>query len=703
MESAYDTSFTQNRELSWLKFNRRVLEEARDASVPLYERLKFIAIFSSNLDEFFMIRVGSLYDLSLLKEPHIDNKSGLTPAEQLQAIFKAIPPLYKLRDKTLSDVEEQLREHDLYRLSPRELEKKERAFAADYFNRYVLPVLSPQIVDLHHPFPHLGNKTLHLALLLKGEKGSPLFALIPIPSLLPRLLFLPGNSLRYVLLEELISEYASSVFSQYQVLSKAVVCVTRNADISPEDEGYEIDSDYRHHMKRILKKRERLAPVRLETQGDGDGAIASYLCDKLHIRKDQVFRSKSPLDLSYVYTLESKLPASSVRSLVYPPFQPQPPASVSPDESLLRRVERQDLLLSFPYEQMDPFLRLIQEAAFDPEVISIKITIYRLARKAKLIQYLAEAAENGKEVTVLMELRARFDEQNNINWSEALEESGCKILYGFEGFKVHSKICLITRRSKNRISYLTQIGTGNYNEKTARLYTDFSLMTADYAIGCDAAEFFKNMSIGNLEGQYSRLLVAPTGFKSGITALIDGEIMKVQAGMQGRIRMKMNSLTDRQLIDKLSEASCAGVKIDLIVRGICCLIPGVPGKTENITVRSIVGRFLEHSRIYCFGDGPDCRLYLSSADLMTRNTERRVEIACPIEERETCRRLLSFLEILMRDTCKARLLGPDGDYRPLEGEEPFNAQEYLLEEASRNAAQIDAPRSNLLSRLFRRG
>lgn len=684
----YDLSYTQNRELSWLKFNERVLEEAEDAEVPVFERLKFLSIFTSNLDEFFMIRVGSLFDLTLLKEPHRDHKCGLTPKEQLEEIFRSCVPLCRRRDKAYRAVEREMRNFDCANLTVKELEPPEKAFVKEYFRDFVAPVLSPQILDVSHPFPHLENKALTVAVSLAGEKKE-LFGLIPVPKSLPRVLFLPGSSLRYVLLERIISEYAGEVFESYTITEKTVISVTRNADINPDDEAFEVEEDYLHHMKKLLKKRSRLAPVRLEVKGSLDGRFISYLCGKLKIEKQQVFRSTAPLDMSYVFSLPGKMPPPLLRIVTYQPFVPQWPSRVSRNEPVSEQLLRGDILLSYPYESMEPFLRLVRESAADPRVLSLKITIYRLSHQSRLIEALTAAAENGKDVTVLMELRARFDEQNNIEWAQRLEEAGCRVIYGPDGFKVHSKVCLITRRDKGKIQYFTQIGTGNYNEKTAALYTDFSLMTANQEIGADAALFFKNMAIGNLDGEYRRMLVAPHSLKRGILQLIAGEEEKARSGGKGLIMAKMNSLTDREVIDALCRASQAGVEIRLLIRGICCLLPGVAGKTENITVTSVVGRFLEHSRIYCFGAGAEMKVYLSSADLMTRNTQRRVELACPVEDRDARGEVTGYLEIMLRDNKKARLLTASGEYSrmPPENGEMSDAQELLMKQAKEQNAQ----------------
>lgn len=679
-----DTSFTQNRELSWLRFNKRVLEEAADETVPLYERLKFSAIFTTNLDEFFMIRVGSLYDLSLLKQVHIDNKSGMTPEEQLRAIYAAVAPLYKQRDQITEEIEGQFRLRDIANVTFQELVVHERRFLQTYYDNTIRPILSPQVVDASHPFPHLVNKALYIAVRFKGKgkEKSERFGLIPVPDALPRVIFLPGNSTRYILTERVLLEYAEDIFSMYTVSDKTILTVTRNGDINPDDENFEVDDDYRRHMKRVLKKRARLACVRLEFGSECSPELRDFFIHQLSLKKDQVFKSRTPLNMSYVYSLADHFTPASKRQLTYRTFSPCASRMVNQKESMIKQVLRQDLFLSYPYESMEPFLQLVREAAYDPSVISIKITIYRLASKSRLVEYLSAAAENGKDVLVLMELRARFDEENNINWSENLEDTGCKVIYGMEDFKVHSKICLITRHDRGKVQYITQIGTGNYNEKTAKLYTDFCLMTANSVIGNDASEFFKNMALSNLDGEYHDLLVAPYALKNRLIEQINRLIVRAKSGRSTRMIIKTNSVTDRELIDKLSEASCAGVRIDLIVRGICCILPQIPGKTENITVTSVVGRFLEHSRVYSFMDGGDYELYISSADFMTRNTTRRVEIGCPVKNTQIKARILQFLEIMLSDNVKARHMLPDGTYLPVSnGESPLSCQEFFMQEA----------------------
>lgn len=680
----YDYSYTQDRELSWLKFNHRVLQEAMDPQTPLMERMKFMAIFTSNLDEFFMIRVGSLYDLSLLPNEHKDNKTGWTPRQQLQHIFEAVRPLYEERDDVFHRLEAELAAREVIHVPFNALTEKEKKYVHHYVQSVVMPVLSPQVVDVHHPFPHLINKAQYFLLRLKEEHKEQ-FGILPLPTLLPRIVKLPGHEIRYILLEEIIAPYIEKLLEMYKVEEQVLVCVTRNADISPEDEGVDVEDDFRRQMKKALKKRARMHPVRLEVQGKLSRDMRNFLCTKLDIKHEQVFISKAPMDLSYVYALSDVFPQME-KELFYPKFTPKYPGDLDHDESMIRQIQKRDVLLFYPYQSMEPFLQLVKQASEDPHVLSIKITIYRLAKQSRLVEYLVAAAERGKEVTVLMELKARFDEQNNINYAEILEDAGCTLLYGFDKYKVHSKILLITRHVKNKVQYITQVGTGNYNEKTAKLYTDFSLMTADNAIGEDADAFFKNMAVANLHGAYQHLLVAPHALKPALLHCIDHEIIKQQNGREGYIAMKMNSLTDRALIDKLAEASQAGVKIQLLIRGICCLVPGIEGKTENITVHSIVGRFLEHARVYCFGTEEDRKLYISSADLMTRNMEKRVEIACPVMDSRLQKRICLLMDYMLRDNVKARELHNDQNYHEVEQGElpPIDSQATFMERAKQN-------------------
>lgn len=697
--------YTQNRELSWLAFNERVLAEAADESVPLLERLKFASIFTSNLDEFFMIRVGSLFDLMGVEPGRRDSRSGMTPEEQLHAIYDAVRPLYREREAVCLGLERLLRRYDICRLEWKELSGSEKKYCQRYFHSEVEPIISPQIVDTHHPFPHLKNNVLHIGAWVK-YRSRDVFGVIPMPEALPGVLFLPcDEGLRYIHMEELLLHHAGDIFANYDVRAKCVFRVTRNADINPEDEAFDMDEndDFRKKMRKALRQRTRLAPVRLELSERISGDFLEYLKKRLPVTDEQVFFTSAPLRLDYAFSLAGKLADPELRrALTYPEFKPCRNAQIRTGESMIRQISRSDKLLSFPFESMSPFLTLLKEASEDPDVISIKITIYRLARKAKLVEYLCAAAENGKDVTVFIELRARFDEQNNIDWSERLEDAGCNVFYGFESYKIHSKICLITRRERGEIRYITQVGTGNYNEKTAEQYTDVSLLTANRDIGQDAVEFFKNMSIGELDGEYRHLLVSPYSLKREVLRLMDGEIAK---GSAGRMRFKINSLTDMDIIERLRKASRAGVRIDMVVRGICCILPDIPGETENIHIVSIVGRFLEHSRIYCFGEGESERMYISSADFMTRNTQRRVETACPIYDSAVRAKLNGIMDLCLMDNVKARELHADGSYSPVHGgEERFDAQQLQMERAIDAAAEPEpAPeRESVIGRLLRR-
>lgn len=678
--SKADYSFTQNREFSWLKFNDRVLEEAEYASVPLLERLKYVSIFTSNLDEFYMVRCGSLYDLSLIDHDYVDNKTGLNAQDQLDLIYHETTLLYQRRDKLFKKINSLLREEGICDMDFADLNKNDAEFMEKYFSNDIFPLLSPQIIDVQHPFPHLLNKSLNVMLILKS-KGHRLFGLIPIPVSLPRVVYSPNNKLHFMLLEKIIYKYADEVFSNYQVEFKTIVCVTRNADIALSNSQMDEDEDYRGYMRNILKKRTRLAPIRLEFYKHQNPELTDFLCNQLNLMENQVQISNTPLEMSYVYEVYDhvkRVDELLFHNLSFNPYYPRIPKAL--ESNIIPQLKKRDILISYPFDSMDPFLKLLKEAANDERVVSVQITIYRLARSSSVIKYLLEARENGKDVTVLIELRARFDEARNIHYAGLLEEAGCRILYGFEDYKVHTKICLITRKVRNKIQYITQLGTGNYNEKTAKQYTDFCFITADPRIGEDAMLFFKNMAISNLKGEYQKLLVAPFGFKKKLIEEINGAIEKTRDDQPATIIMKMNSLTDRELIDMLSKASSEGVKIKLIVRSICCLLPGLPGKTENIEIISIVGRFLEHSRIFCFTSGEDVSLYLSSGDLMTRNTEKRVEIAFPVENKVLKERIMFMLNIMLKDNFKARKINDKGDYEKIEVEDGvIDSQKYFMD------------------------
>ena len=691
--------YMQNRELSWLAFNERVLDQGADETVPLLERLNFISIFWSNLQEFFMVRVGSLTDLALVKKHIIDLKSGMTPAEQLDAIYARCHELYPLYERTYENLRVLLKKQGIRGKRPSELSADQRAFLQDYLDANVLPFLSPQIINARHPFPHLENGALYVVVRLdektsnnasaakndknlsanKKEKAAGkqtkdaknlgaegvTLGLIPLPHQVKRVIELPGDGLEFILLEHAIEMAAENIFSMYKVKHTNIICVTRNADLDATEGTDELDEDYREHMKRILKKRSRLAPVRLESERKLSSTVEPVLLKRLNLKPHQSFVTSVPLDMSYTYSLGALLDSNVRTPLVHTPFTPQWPTSLNRNKPIIDQVNEREVLLSYPYESMNPFVQLLREATADPNVISIKITLYRLASHSQLAEALIAAAEAGKDVTALFELRARFDESNNIEWSQRFEEAGCKVIYGFRNFKVHSKICCITRKTNKGLQHITQLGTGNYNEKTARLYTDFSFITTNAAIGRDAVEFFRNMALENTSDNYNVLWVAPLQIKPKILEGIDEQIALAQAGKPCGLFFKTNSITDKDIIEKLAQASQAGVKVTLLVRGISCIVPGIEGYTQGIRVVSIVGRLLEHSRIYGFGPHDSMSIYLSSADLMTRNMEKRIEVAWPVLSDNLRESIISYIDICLADTAKLRELLPSRTYTPL--------------------------------------
>ena len=684
-----DFSYTQNRELSWLRFDDRILDEAYDPEVPAFERLKFCEIVESNLDEWFMIRVGGLSDLASLKNQPKDNKSNMTPTEQLAAIFDALPALVERHEKGLAEVESLLAERGLVRVSPADYTDEDRAAVQRHFERRLAPIISPLIVDPRHPFPNLRNGRLFVACSLDGAEETGLLGIIEVPRTEQRVVVLPATpkAWRYTLLEDILETCLDQCFGEYVPKRSAVLRVTRNADIDPDGEGVEEEEDYRQHMKKVLKLRQRLQPVRLEIRGKLGKALETLIADELSLEPRRVFRLNRPIDLGYVYGLESHIPDHEHAACVFRRFEPQISPMVDLSLPMRGQVEDHDVLLTYPYESMTPLLRLVREASADDACISIKITLYRVAKSSHLCESLISAAEAGKDVTVLMELRARFDEANNIAWAERLEDAGCTVIYGSEGFKCHSKICQITYHDHDGIRRITCLGTGNFNEKTATLYSDFMLLTADEGIGADGNTFFRNLSLGNLRGSYRQLGVAPVGLKPLVMRGLDREIARAREGAPARVFFKMNSLTDRDVIDKISEACEAGVKVVMIVRGICCIKAGVPGKTDGLVVRQIAGRFLEHARIYAFGEYADT-IYLSSADMMTRNTERRVEIAYPVRDPACCEIVRHFIDLQLSDNVKARQLTAEGTWAHVESEEGaprINCQEVLLREAYERA------------------
>ncbi len=680
-----------NREISWLKFNERVLEEAENKEVPLCERMNFVSIYQSNLDEFFMVRVGSLQDEMLLNKKVRDSKTKMTSEEQIKAILKEVKRLNKRKDAAYKSLMEQVEKYGIKLIDFTTAKTEEKKFLEHYFNHEIVPLSSPTIVGKRQPFPFLKNENIYAVVVLETRSGKERIGIIPCTNnMVERLIELPGGKGRYILSENIILHYIGKVFKGYKVKGKSLIRVVRNADIDA-DALYDEDLDYREFMEELMKERKKLSPVRLDMSREIDESVVEALCRYLDVLPERVFRSEAPLDLSFVYKIQDLLRMNP--ELFYEKRVPQKSASFRDGVSILRQIEEEDKLLSYPYESIRPFLHMLNEAAEDDSVISIKMTLYRLAKQSKIIEALCEAAENGKEVVVLVELRARFDEENNIRWSRMLEKAGCQIIYGLEGYKVHSKLCLITKKGKDGIEYITQIGTGNYNEKTARLYTDLSLMTADEQIGMDAARVFQALAKGETVEESEHLLVAPKCLQSRIIDMIEEEIQNKKNGRDAYIGLKLNSLTDKRIIDKLIEASCAGVHIDMIIRGICCLIPGVKGMTENIHIISIVGRFLEHSRIYMFGCGENRKYYISSADFMTRNTVKRVEVAAPVYAQALKDRIQGIFDLMLSDNKKARVENADGNYTLVKCEgEPVNSQEALYQEAYDKAAERTAAR-----------
>lgn len=680
-----------NRELSWLKFNERVLEEAENKEVPLCERMNFVSIYQSNLDEFFMVRVGSLQDEMLLNKKVRDSKTKMTSEEQIKAILKEVKRLNKRKDAAYKSLMEQVEKYGIKLIDFTTAKTEEKKFLEHYFNHEIVPLSSPTIVGKRQPFPFLKNENIYAVVVLETRSGKERIGIIPCTNnMVERLIELPGGKGRYILSENIILHYIGKVFKGYKVKGKSLIRVVRNADIDA-DALYDEDLDYREFMEELMKERKKLSPVRLDMSREIDESVVEALCRYLDVLPERVFRSEAPLDLSFVYKIQDLLRMNT--ELFYEKRVPQKSASFRDGVSILKQIEEEDKLLSYPYESIRPFLHMLNEAAEDDSVISIKMTLYRLAKQSKIIEALCEAAENGKEVVVLVELRARFDEENNIRWSRMLEKAGCQIIYGLEGYKVHSKLCLITKKGKDGIEYITQIGTGNYNEKTARLYTDLSLMTADEQIGMDAARVFQALAKGETVEESEHLLVAPKCLQSRIIDMIEEEIQNKKNGGDAYIGLKLNSLTDKRIVDKLIEASCAGVHIDMIIRGICCLIPGVKGMTENIHIISIVGRFLEHSRIYMFGCGENRKYYISSADFMTRNTVKRVEVAAPVYAQALKDRIQGIFDLMLSDNKKARVENADGNYTLVKCEgEPVNSQEALYQEAYDKAAERTAAR-----------
>lgn len=687
--------FFANRELSWLKFNERVIDEADDSRVPLCERLTFVSIFNSNLDEFYMVRVGSLYDQMVLAKKSkqemttgFDNKSMMTAEQQLDAVFTQTRELLHKKDKIYARLMYEFDNQGVKLISFNDVEYSDAVYLENYFNKSILPILSPQVIGKKNPFPFLKNKEIYAVALL-GSKNNDKIGLVPCSNgIFDRLIPIPSDSRKYMLVEELILHFLPKIFKKYSVKSKSLIRIIRNADIDMDEAFFDEDMDYRDTMEHLIKERRRLCPVKLEYSRVLDDKVISALCRELKLDKKQVFYSESPLEMSFISKIQDDL--RTRKELFYERRVPQNSKYIDTKQSIIDQIAKKDVLLSYPYESMHPFINLLNEAGNDDRVLSIKMTLYRVAKNSQIVEALIEAAENGKEVVVLVELRARFDEENNIEWSRRLEEAGCKIIYGIDHIKVHSKLCLITYKDGEEFKYITHIGTGNFNEKTAKLYTDLSLITSNEDIARETADVFNNLGLGDVVEHTEHLLVAPKCLQNKILNLIDDEIDKAKRGEAAYIGVKINSLTDKTIIEKLVEASMSGVKVDMIIRGISCMIAGIEGYTHNITITSIVGRFLEHSRIYIFGKGNDAKVYISSADFMTRNTIRRVEVASPVYDAAIKERILHMFNIMLSDNVKARVMASDGNYYRKDikdGETRLNSQEYFYDEAIKKAQQ----------------
>ncbi len=670
-------AYYDNRELSWLKFNKRVLEQAEDNRVPLCERLSFVEIFKNNLDEFFMVRVGALYDQILINENKRDNKTNMTAMEQLVCVVRNTEKLIQKKDKAYAQLMQKIKAQGVDLINFNEAGKTDRQYLEKYFHQSIKPLLSPQVIGKKNPFPFLKNNEIYAVALLQA-KNSEKLCIVPCSNgVFERLVSIPSDHKKFMLVEEVILHFMPDIFEKYTVKSKSLIQITRSADIDIDETFSEEDMNYRDSMEELIKIRRKLCPVKMEYSRVLDEKVIRYLCRELELSKEQVFYSESPLEFSFLSEIQDVLRTN--KELFYPRKIPRIPEGITQSQFMIEQVEKKDILLHYPYDSMYPFLKLLKEAAYDERVVSIKMTLYRVAKNSRIVETLIEAAENGKEVVVMVELRARFDEQNNIECSRRMEEAGCRIIYGIDFVKVHSKICLISYLENNVIKHICQIGTGNYNEKTAKLYTDLSLMTANQNIAKEVYETFNKICMEQFMEKTEHLLVAPKCLQNKVLDMIDVEIENVRNGRKGYIGLKMNSLTDKTIMDKLIEASQAGVKIEMIIRGICCLVAGVQGYTENITVQSIVGRYLEHSRVYIFGTEQRDKIYISSADFMTRNTKRRVEVAAPIYDEEIKQRIRTMFRTMMLDNVNASVMNSKGNYEKKEkAEHLMNSQEIFF-------------------------
>lgn len=668
-------SYMQNRELSWLKFNERVLEKGGDQSIPLYERLKFVSIFESNLTEFFNVRVGSLTDLSELNNEFKDKHSAMTYTEQLDYIYKMVVPLYEKKDKIYKNLAEEFDKLKLTNYKYDDLDKVSKDYVNNYFFTDIYPMLSPNIISKRHPFPFLENNRIYIVAELNNKKKTN-FLILPIRETLPEFINLP-NSNGYILTEEIIFHFVEMLVPNYKLIDKYLIRVTRNADIDLENDS-PLEDNYKEFVQKKIKNRRTLRPVRLEVNKKLSENTMNFLARNLNLKDNMIFITRSPIKMNYIWDL-NKIIDKDLRYIIsYGNYVPRHSEMIERKVSMIEQIEHHDMLLSYPYDSMNDFLDLLKEASEDRRVFSIKITLYRLAANSNVIKHLIRAAQNGKEVTVIVELKARFDEENNIDYSDELIAAGINVIYGMENYKVHTKVCLISYHKNGQVNYISHIGTGNYNETTAKIYQDMNIITANKYLTEDIANFFNNMQLGKVDNKYNCILQSPSTFKPKFIELINNEINKKE---EGYLRFKCNSITDIDIIEKIVEASNSGVKIDMIVRGITCILPGVKGKTDNLEIRSIVGRYLEHARIYQFGKDKDLKLYIASADLMTRNTENRIELSIPVFDKEIKKYLIEFLDKQFIDTVNAEKLLENGKYKKIRGEY-FNSHDYFMKNLS---------------------
>lgn len=694
-----------NRELSWMEFNLRVLSESLNPKIPLMERLKFLSIYFSNLDEFFMVRVGSLHDQSIVEPDKLDDKTGLNAADQIDAILNKANQINPIAQKAWESICLELRNQDIDILDLHHLSKLDEQIVQKYFSEEMRPLLSPQIIDRQHPFPFLKNKESFIVSVLESKDENICLGIVPFSQLPPYFIFNINQRRKILFTADVLLHFAQKLFGKQKIQEKHVMRVTRNADISVDEGLFDFDIDFRGVMTEMLKKRRRLDVVRLQFSSQPGEKLSAFLCKKLKVSPNCILVRSIPLDFSFGFALPSALdPHKDKKQWYYHEAKPFVPVDFANGDGggAINYLQNHDLLLSFPFHSTKPFVDLLNEAADDPSVLSIKISLYRLANHSKIASALAHAAEKGKEVLCVLELRARFDEQNNINYATMLEEAGCTVIYGLSDYKIHAKLCLITRKIHNQIRYITQVGTGNYNEKTSELYTDLSFISTDQAMGEDATHVFQALCMGEVVDSTKSLWVAPNCFEPNVIKYIDEQIEACRSGKEGYVFIKVNSLNDMEIMEKLIEASQAGVKIEMVIRGICCLCPGVEGYSDNIRIKSIVGRYLEHSRIFIFGADEDTqRIFMGSGDLLNRNTRRRVEVFTEVKSADARRDIKRLVDAIRMDNQNSWQMLADGSYLKDTSDhaEPLDSHKYLHEYFEK-PLELPTKKHSLRERLF---